>query len=325
MCGDELELVDYVRALQRQQQRKADQTPAAAGKALPLLALGIGDDMAALSLNAETECIAQESLLLVSCDMLLDGVHFDVRRHPISQIGRKAIACSLSDCAAMAVRPVAATVSVALPSEMSVSAAKEMISGMFEMAGEYGTAIVGGDTTRWPHPLAIDVAIYAVPHPGIDPVARGGACVGDGLFVTGRLGGSMRGRHLTFTPRVSEARALAQALGTRLHAMIDISDGLALDLWRLCQESSVGAIIDMQQLEKLISDDARALSHDDGRSALDHVLEDGEDFELLIAVAADTDVDSLDLSPVGQVTPSGLSIRRDDGSVEALQPRGYVH
>ena len=298
----ELELVEWLR------RRSCDH---------PVVKLGIGDDMALLDLPS--------GRILVSSDLLLDGVHFDTQRHRLTQIGRKAVACSLSDCAAMAVRPVTVTVSVAMPRSRTLADAQELLEGVFSMAQEYDAVVVGGDTTRWDESLAVDVAITAVPYQDIEPVRRSGAQTGDTLHVTGRLGGSSLGRHLTFTPRVHEAHTVAEALGDRLHAMIDISDGLALDLWRLCRASGVGAILDEPLLESVISNDARRLAGEDGRSALDHALADGEDYELLMAVAGDVIVEGLSLYPVGKVTASDLQMRGADGALSPLKPEGYVH
>ncbi len=302
MAQYELELVEWLR------RRPSDH---------PAVKLGIGDDMALLNLPS--------GRVLVSSDMLLDGVHFDARRHRLAQVGRKAVACCLSDCAAMAVCPVSLTVSVALSQSYTVSDARELLDGVFSMAAQFDVAVVGGDTTRWGHPLAIDVSVIAVPYEGVEPVMRSGAKPGDSLYVTGPLGGSLRGRHLTFTPRIREAQLVAEALGERLHAMIDISDGLSLDLWRLCQASSVGAVLDERLIESVISDDARVLAHEDGRRALDHALSDGEDFELLAAVAGNATVDAVMLYPVGKVTASALQMRGVDGSIGPLDPKGYVH
>jgi len=302
MLGSELELVEWLRAQQGEH---------------PAVRLGIGDDMAVLE--------SPSGHMLISSDMLLDGIHFDTNRHAFRQIGRKAIACALSDCAAMAVRPLVATVSVALSGERGMDDAQELYGGMLAMAEQYQVAIVGGDTTRWDHPLAIDVAIVATPYDGIEPVTRSGAKAGDTLYVTGPLGGSLLGRHLGFTPRVHEARGLADQLGDRLHAMIDISDGLGLDLWRMCEASHVGATLDEHQLETVISDDAGKAAAADGRTPLEHALGDGEDFELLVAVAGDVGQPGVRLCAIGQVTEAGLIIRRTDGRVEPLEPKGWVH
>ena len=199
---------------------------------------------------------------------------------------------------------------------------------MFAIAAEYDLALAGGDTTRWNHPLVIDVAITASPHEGIEPVTRFGAKPGDTLYVTGRLGGSLLGRHLEFTPRVHEARELAQHLGDRLHAMMDISDGLSLDLWRMCQASKVGATLDEGQLEAVISDDARraAVAYGpDGPGPLERALGDGEDFELLLAAIGDVSDVPVTVYPVGEITPADLRLRCADGRIEPLEPKGFVH
>ncbi len=300
MANIELDLIAWLQARQRPS---------------PAVRLGIGDDMAIVETSSPVH--------LLSSDMLLDGVHFDTRAQSLGDIGRKAIACCLSDCAAMAVRPVAATVSLALPEPMTLDSVKTLFRGMFDVSTEFEIAIVGGDVTRWCHPLAIDVAVVAAPYEDSRPVYRTGAVPGDRLFVTGLLGGSLLGRHLSFVPRVHEARRLAKALAERLHAMLDISDGLSLDLWRLCQASGVGALLDEGLLDAVASDDARRVT--DGRSAIDHVLGDGEDFELLLAVAGDPGDVSVPLFPVGEVTREGLALRRCDGRIAPLEPKGYVH
>lgn len=286
-------------------------------KSHPDLALGLGDDMAALVLEG--------SMILVSSDMLLDGVHFQSERHSPGEIGRKAMACSLSDCAAMAVRPRCATVSVAIPLAWSLEQAKDLYRGMFDIAEKFELLIVGGDTTRWQHPLAIDVAVTATPYENIDPVMRGGAQAGDTLYVTGPLGGSLLGSHLTFEPRVREARVIAETLGTRLHAMMDISDGLSTDLRRMCQASGTGAILDERLLEAVVSEDAEGSARADGRSAIDHCLNDGEDFELLLAADGVSDSIEVALYAVGRVAEGEVCIQQADGTMQILEPGGYLH
>jgi thiamine-monophosphate kinase len=299
---DELQLVDWI----------ARQVPAS-----PAVPLGIGDDMAILSVPTDRP--------LLACDMLLDGVHFDSSRHSMRQIGRKAVARNFSDCAAMAVRPLAVTVAAALPRHLSADRVQELFGGILEIAAEFDCAVAGGDTARWEHPLAIDVAIVAVPFPGMRPVVRSGARVADRLYVTGKLGGSLLGRHMTFRPKLAEARQLATSLGHRLHAMIDISDGLSLDLWRLCRASKVGAIIEESMLEGLAHEDANAAAMLDGRSLIDHVLSDGEDYELLLAVDGPIIDSSAPVYPIGTVSDGELLLKTKDGAIRRLVPGGYIH
>jgi thiamine-monophosphate kinase len=283
----------------------------------PSVTLGVGDDMALVDLGSEPA--------LLSSDMLLDGVHFDTKRHTLRDIGRKAIACALSDCAAMAVNPAAITVSLALPAEMPLDNVKSLYAGMNAIAAEFDAPIVGGDTTRWDQPLVIDVTILAHPHPGVQPITRSGAKPGDRLYVTGPLGGSLLGRHLSFTPRLREARVLALALGDRLHAMLDISDGLSLDLWRLCRASGVGAMLDETQLDEIVSDDAQLAAQIDKRSGLEHALGDGEDFELLFAADGVIKAADVCIFPVGKITEADLTLRDKNGNISPLVPRGFQH
>ena len=305
MAHDELELVQWL------QRRK--QTPAC-------VRLGIGDDMAVLTCSSDR--------MLVSSDLLLDGVHFESRRHSPLQIGRKAVARSLSDCAAMAVHPIAAVASVVLPHKMDLATAKELFEGVFRGAAEFEVPVVGGDTARWNHPLAIDVTVIAEPFSGVEPITRSGARVGDHIYVTGVLGGSLLERHMNFTPRIAEAKLLAERLGADLHAMIDVSDGLLLDLWRVCRESGVGAVLDERQVLGVVSEDAKRMATTDNRTALDHALSDGEDYELLVTIAAEIATAPGapgPLLPVGRVVENGLALARVNGSVEEIEPRGYVH
>ncbi|MCK6485326.1 MAG: thiamine-phosphate kinase [Phycisphaerae bacterium] len=285
--------------------------------------IGIGDDMAALRVSGD---------VLVTADMLMDGVDFDVREHAPRQIGRKALACGLSDCAAMAVRPVAAVVSMALPNAWSMSQAQGLYEGMEPLCTEFDVALAGGDTNSWNGPLVIDVCVLAEAWPGLRPVTRNGARPGDVIFVSGRLGGSIRGRHLGFPPRVALARELRERLGDSLHAMMDLSDGLLLDLSRMCAASGLGAELDARDVSAHASPDAHAQSAADGRPVLEHVMTDGEDFELLCAVGAEAargmwqqDVAVWSGRPIGRFVASGLWLKHEDGRREVVEARGWEH
>jgi thiamine-monophosphate kinase len=301
----ELQLVEYFRQM--------------VGREPQRVPIGIGDDMAAVR--------SEGDLVLVTCDMLLDGTHFDTARHSMRQIGRKAMACSLSDCAAMACRPVAATVAVALNHDAADEDARQLFAGLKSMAEEFDCAIVGGDTTAWPHPLVIDVSMLAEPATPRSPVRRNGARLDDEVYVTGELGGSLSGKHLRFVPRVREAVALAETLGDRLHAMMDLSDGLSLDLHRMCRASRAGATLDEDRLTAVISEAARSAAEGDDLSPLEHALHDGEDFELLFVVESGAVPPELGVrcTRIGLVTSGGLTIRSSDGRTSVLEPRGYEH
>jgi thiamine-monophosphate kinase len=202
---------------------------------------------------------------------------------------------------------------------------EELFEAMHVIAEEFGAGVAGGDTARWDSPLAIDISIAAEPYPGITPIQRNGARINDLVCTTGPLGGSILGKHIDFVPRIRESHTMAARLGDNLHAMIDLSDGLALDLWRMCEASNVGVLLDQSLLVNVTSEAAHDCTQKDGVDVLQHVLSDGEDYELLLAIAPSADVTELPLIPIGRIACSGLGLIRLNGTVEPLQPRGYVH
>lgn len=288
----------------------------------PRTAVGIGDDCAVLRVGAGTEW-------LVTTDMLMDGRHFVLDRDGAEAAGYKALGVNLSDIAAMAGRPVAAVVAVALPGSRAVEVAEGVHAGMRRLADRFGVDLVGGDTNAWDGPLVIAVTLLGETTPR-GPVMRSGARPGDAVLVTGPLGGSLLGRHLRPEPRVAEALALHQA--APLHALIDISDGLAADLGHILEESGgLGAVLDAASIP--IHDEARAQARQDGRSPLDHALGDGEDFELCVVAAAE-DARPLVAAPpapavvhrIGAITAEpGLWLRTPDGSLVAIEAKGFDH
>ncbi len=278
-----------------------------------------GDDMAALSPGAGT--------LLWTVDMLMDGVDFESARHDWQTIGRKSLAVNLSDCAAMAARPSAALVAVALNDQLSMEAALDIFRGIHQCAQKCGCAIVGGDTNSWSHPTAISITVAGVVPPGTEPVRRDRARDSDTIWLTGPVGGSILGRHLTFEPRVELALELNRRLAPP--AMIDISDGLALDLGRILAASHCGGVLSAGALESAIHADAHTLSRKDGVSPRDHALHDGEDFELIVVLDCDADpriCADLGLVRIGRITTEpGLLLEYADGRCEPIPIRGWEH
>lgn len=303
LASDEFAYIDWLRR----------QTPAD-----PRVLVGPGDDAAVLGLTSGRP-------LLATTDMLLEGSCFRLQEAGARRVGRKAMAVNLSDIAAMAGRPVAALVSAGLPHEGGRALAEELYRGLREMADAFDTAIIGGDTNSWNEKLVIAVTVLGETTER-GPVTRAGAKPGDWLVVTGPLGGSIVGKHLDFTPRVREALALHAA--AELHAMIDISDGLAADVAHICEESKCGAVLRAEAIP--IADDARQLN--DGRSPLEHALTDGEDFELVAAVPADDGrrllreqpIAGITLYHIGECVESGFWLE-ESGSRRPLAPGGYVH
>ena len=289
----------------------------------PRLMLGIGDDAAILHLAARPQCV-------VTVDLLTEGVDFRLDEVTPERIGRKALAVNLSDLAAMAARPLAAVVALALPKSGALPLAQGLYRGLLALADEYQVAIAGGDTNTWDGPLAISVtAIGELTEHG--PLTRSGAQPGDAILVTGEFGGSISGKHLDFQPRVAEALALAARYD--LHAGMDVSDGLSLDLSRLATASGCGAALEVARVPIALAARQLSLSLADGVTPLEHALGDGEDFELLLAAPPDearrmVDEQPLDvrLTIVGQFVPDrGLWQINAAGRRAPLAPRGWQH
>jgi len=280
--------------------------------------VGPGDDMAVV------RCGGQD--LLVAADQVLDGVHFRLAEHGAKAAGRKAMARNLSDVAAMAAVPLAAVATVALPRGFSDDAAKALYAGLRELGDEFACPLVGGDIGSWDGMLAISLTILATPGPR-GAVLRGGARAGDGICVTGSLGAGWRtDRHLTFRPRVREALALAGRCD--LHAMIDISDGLATDLGHICEMSGCGA--EVQAAAVPIHPDAARL----GPDPLAAALGDGEDYELLFTLpadqaeklAAENPLGDVRIARIGTITAGDArTLVMPDGRRAELAARGWEH
>ena len=286
-----------------------------------VMRVGIGDDATLLDLSGSSGTV-------VTTDMLMDGVDFEVDRCGPSRVGRKALAVNLSDIAAMAARPVAALVSLALPRTTDLEFVKSLYRAMESLANEFDVMIAGGDTNCWDHPLAVSVtAIGQATAQGA--LLRSGAVPNDEILVTGAFGGSILGHHFDFQPRVAEALLLHRDF--ELHAGMDVSDGLSLDLARLAEASGCGAELDLEQVP--IASAAHELAAQDGVSALQHALSDGEDFELILAVPSATAQHLLAQQPLGVqltrlgrfVEDSGLWERRPSGDRIPLAARGFLH
>ncbi len=274
--------------------------------------VGIGDDAAVLR-------GARGALWLLASDMLVEDVHFRRRDTPAAWIGWKALAVNVSDIAAMGGRPVAAVVSLGVPSATPVGFTDGLGNGLLRCARRFGVAVVGGDTVRAPQ-VVIDVAILGtVTRRGL--TLRSGARVGDRLFVTGRLGGAYRsGRHARFLPRLAEAHTLLRRL--RVHAMMDLSDGLASDLWQMARASGVTLRVEAARIP--VSRAARTVAQ---------ALGDGEDFELLFAVAArdasrvPRRIGACPVTRIGEVVARTVDVElvQSDGRIGRLMQKGFAH
>ena len=291
----------------------------------PAVNVGPGDDCAVIDLGIP------DRQLLLKTDAVVEGIHFTQDTAP-EQIGHKALARALSDIAAMAGTPVAALITLALPREFRPSFIEAIYAGMLSLAARHGVSIIGGETTTNPERLLISVSLLGTVKRDAF-ITRRGSVSGDALFVTGELGGSLDGHHLSFEPRLAEGRWLASHF--RPHSMIDLSDGLAGDLRHLLREDGLGATLMASSIPIRRAATLRARASDAAKPALVAALTDGEDFELLFTVPPASAVPLLDawkiefpavrLTCIGKIrTQPGILLCDKTGSRE-LQEHGYVH
>ena len=286
---------------------------------------GAGDDCAVLDFGLP------EKLFLFKTDSIVEGIHFTQEMSP-EKIGHKALARNLSDIAAMAGMPNAAIVTIGLPKKFDPEFVAKIYDGLNLLAKKFGVAIVGGETTMNPERIFISITLLGTVARG-KQILRSGAKIGDAIFVTDELGGSLVEKHSNFEPRIAEANWLAEHF--QIHAMIDLSDGLAGDLRHILKASGVGAellksAIPVSREAKLAAKKSSAV-----KPAFVAALTDGEDFELLFTVASKNAVKLLDawkkkfpklkLNCVGKIVAGeGITIRDKNGS-HKLNAHGYVH
>lgn len=301
--------------------------------------VGIGDDAAVLDVGGP-------DYLLATMDALVDGIHFRLDRHPPRAIGRRAMAVNISDVAAMGGQPLFALASLALPPNMPLAEIESLYEGMRDLGKRCNTAIVGGNVTRNPGPLVLDIALLGrVPRD--EAVTRNGARPGDLLAVTGTLGTRaairlaeedgfdlerLRGWAAeAYVPEPQVAAGRALAAGHLVHAMMDLSDGLAGDIRHLCVASGVGAVIDEADLP--ISDEVQEIASILGSDAAEIALTGGEDYELLCAlpaaalIAARRALGPLPFTPIGRITEpdEGITLIGRGGHRRPLIQRSWEH
>lgn len=306
--------------------------------------LGIGDDCAVLQTSGD-------KWLLVTTDALIENVHFRLDFGTARQLGWKALAVNVSDVAAMGGTPTAAVVCLGLSDALTVEFVDELYAGMEECAEQFGVSIVGGDTVKSPTALMLTVTLLGEVEPEY-LILRSGAQPGDALLVTGSIGDSSAGLALMLHPEVNvptEARArlitahcvpqprvaemrVAIATGA-VHATIDLSDGLGGDLRHIAEESRVGAEIIADALP--ISPACRAAAAALNRNPLEFALSGGEDYEILIAVAADKkdaviqaiqQATGTPVTCIGHVTDkTGELLLHDAQGKTSVLGKGYEH
>ncbi len=299
--------------------------------------IGIGDDAAAFEPTAGL-------ISLVTTDMLVEGIHFDLSLCDAVSLGKKALAVNLSDIAAMGGIPRYFLLSLAVPGHVTVEFLDAFVEGMLEMGDRFGVILIGGDTSAAKAGLVISISVIGEQSPGL-VISRSGAKPGDLIFVTGTLGDSALGlamlkagvregpaitRHLDPLPRVREGMMLAGAVIPT--AMIDISDGLLADLGHILELSRVGARLHLKQLP--LSDEYRDKQPLFSEDIFAFPLSGGEDYELLFTappakvplLRSIAEKTGTMIRNIGEITSTtGLSLLAPDGSEYRPERHGYDH
>lgn len=283
--------------------------------------IGPGDDAAVIDTK-------HNKSLVISTDTILDGTHFVLNETTPELIGRKAITSSISDIAAMGCNPEYILISVIFPNNTDKLFCKKLFASINKTAAKYNVQIIGGDIVSGKTELAITATIIGSTS-NQPPVKRSGAKIHDIIMITSKLGGSILRKHLKFEPRISEGLILNNDF--KINSMIDISDGLLVDMAHILEESKVGAIIDECRIP--ISKDAVILSQKSGKSPLHHALTDGEDYELLFTVAGnkvekiiESTKFKIPFSVIGCIQEKeGLFLKDGNGKLNRINPQGYEH
>lgn len=307
---------------------------------------GIGDDAAILKFDSDSQVV-------VSTDMLIEGVHFDLSYTPLKHLGYKSVVVNVSDIYAMNAQPRQITVSLAISSKFSIEAIEEIYAGILLASEVYGVDVVGGDTTSSQHGLAISITALGEVKEG-SAITRDGAKENDLIIATGDYGGAYMGlqilnrekdvwktnpdiqpdldgndyileRQLKPEARKDIISLLAQ-LGVKPTSMIDVSDGLASEIKHLCKNSDVGASVyeDKLPIDPTTFSTARSFNLDPVTIALNG----GEDYELLFTIKQD-DYDKIKGNPhltaIGHITEksSGINLITNSGNQIELKAQGW--
>lgn len=308
---------------------------------------GIGDDAAVID-NGRYKTV-------VSTDMLVEGIHFDMAYTPLEHLGYKSVVVNLSDIYAMNATPKQITVSIALSNRYSVEALEMLYKGIFRACSFYGVDLIGGDTTSSPKGLIISVT--AIGQGEIDKLAyRNGAKVGDLLCASGDFGAAYLGlqilerekrifmEHPTVQPDLEnqqyvigrqlkpEARKdIIKQLGEKQlvpTSMIDVSDGLASEIFHICKQSGVGAIIEENHVR--IHPEAEQMALKFKLDPITCALSGGEDYELLFTISPD-DIEKVrflpDIAIIGEITKAseGIKLHTKGGNIHDIKAQGWQH
>jgi thiamine-monophosphate kinase len=302
------------------------------------LRLGIGDDAAVIR--------TRRGEWVVTCDQFLENVHFVATRQPADSVGYKALTRATSDVFAMGGRPRFFLLSMALPASRTGRWLEQMISGMARAARDFGLRLAGGDTARVERDISLNITVIGEIETGW-VIGRAGARAGDGIYVTGRLGGAELGLRLLnrngtmrardrallrphFYPRLPVEFALWLGRKRMASAMMDISDGLSTDLSRLCARSRVAARIYARRIPKVSV--PKALRNDPKFDPLTLALHGGEDYGLLFTAAPrhakqiPARLGGTQVHCIGEIIAgSGVMMVEEDGTARELRPAGWDH
>ncbi|MBD3414802.1 MAG: thiamine-phosphate kinase [Candidatus Aminicenantes bacterium] len=299
----------------------------------PGLIQGIGDDAAVVEIGPKK--------FILTKDLLIEGTHFDKKSHPPFLLGRKSLNVNLSDIAAMGGTPMYSLLGLSLPESIPPKWAEEFMAGIQSACREFDVALIGGDISQ---SRIISISVTVVGE-GTHIIKRDGACSGDGIYISGTLGDSAQGLKLSTkgvrlgddnntdvlltaffdpSPQVKLGQRISE--NQVASSLIDVSDGLSVDLNHICEQSRVGAEIFAEKIP--VSDELKVLRDDDMAAC----LHGGEDYNLLFTVSEQkkSRLESLkkeyEISEIGQVFKgSGVFLVHKDGTRERLKPQGYQH
>jgi len=279
-----------------------------------LMQSGIGDDCA--TMQFDSHCTP-----LITTDALVDRVHFDLREHALEQIGWKSLAVNLSDLAAMGAKSRYAVISLVVPESFHLQDLQKLYRGIFDLASQTDTLVIGGDFNTHSGPLTICVTAIGQTV-SAQPKYRFASQPGDHIYVTGPLGKSILGHHLDFMPCLTEGVVLGAS--PHVHSLTDITDGLVIDLNSILP-NELGAVLYAESIPFRVP-------HGETASDLTRALYDGEDFELLFTVHPDTDIRHLTMAlpraiyEIGIVDESNqISLQHGNREQEILNVTGYEH
>jgi thiamine-monophosphate kinase len=313
------------------------------GAAAADVEVGIGDDAAVMRWGG--------GRLVMTCDTMVEHVHFNARTMPMAAVGWKALASTISDLAAMGAEAKFVTVALIVPPSFDPQALRSLYEGLYACAQQYGVAVVGGDTVSTRSDLAVSVTAVGCLPPDESPLLRAQAQAGDIVFVSGYPGCSGAGLHLLLTdpdrqtdfpalcaahqrpqPQLTLGRMFAQ--GGLVHSLNDISDGLASEAWELAEASNIGITLVSSKLP--IHPELRTYCERSGLEAAEFVLSGGEDYELVgtcaqadwPALQAQAAAAGLLLTAVGTASDSFAGVQwqeKPDGVAKRLAKKGYNH